>query len=306
LRIRSEDKRTEAILGSAEVFRIGSKPVKVYFKKSHVSLQTTGIYDLNLKWERKVGGTWQTIGREKVKLYVVTDSPDNPWSNGKRSPNNVWTDVLDKDCEWAKGAKTWQEAGAEICNALYNLGRTLPPKFIYDTERAQTHYCKGDSVSFESGKGEIDVFDLSRFLADVNSPRVANVHVNCADCAYATSTFGRAAGCQFTPVWFTNTHTSTYLLAHDRLRLIGNLAPINSFGKHCVAWAWPYDDAGTIYDACVGTKSRGVFQATCGLPWKEYKVKLAQDPTDFTIIWVDTIYNFHGPTSFSFRGPVRR
>jgi len=77
-----------------------------------------GIRTTSWRWQyRKHGGSWIDIETSHHRIYVLLETPNDPWQQAPYAASNTqlpWTDVLDRACTWAFMASDREQAAAAI------------------------------------------------------------------------------------------------------------------------------------------------------------------------------------------------
>jgi hypothetical protein len=185
------------------------------------------------QWQFRIQTTdeWTSIDKTNHQIYVLIDTPVDPWNS-----ETPWAEVLDKACDWARGARSADEAASKITNELYALGDS--PKKLLSYQQTPT-YAQG-------------VFNLTGFLELLNGAVNVPARINCDDCATVVSTFGNILGGKlFQSEMGDSIHT-------HHVRLIGKSKWIRvGFYRHAVAWKEPCLGPDPLFDACLQVDGDG-------------------------------------------------
>ncbi len=105
-------------------------------------------------------------------VYTVLSAPKAPMAV-------PWIEVLEYSCSpaWAEGTSDDVAAATEITEGIYHMG---------------IHY--GTWSGYTSGPSNAQIFNLPKFLRDMEAPPLPNV--DCHDCAHLVQIFGNAIGLQ--------------------------------------------------------------------------------------------------------------
>jgi hypothetical protein len=218
-----------------------SVPEFVSFELKHHTIGQGGIKleDITWNWEfRCCGGPfWEPLASTRHRIYVVLEEPKLPWKQ-QPSPNNQnpWSEALDYACIWGGGQQTPDGAATAITKHINaNIG------LVYDNAGGAPHY-----QTFP----DCDKFELTQFLAYLNSGTGLGNIVNCMDCATITTTFSNLVGCDL--------HASKMGsgFALTPFRGIGGAGFACpgwgcSFSYHEVAWKGGHGNADPLFDACL-------------------------------------------------------
>ena len=217
-----------------------SVPAFVSFELRHHSI-AAGIKreDITWNWEYRCcgGSQWEPLQTTKHRIYVVLEEPKLPW---KQQPNpddqNPWTEALDHACVWAAGKQNRDDAATAITKAINaNLG------LVYDNASGSSAYTTW---------GVVAMFELTQFLAYLNSGTGLGNIVNCTDCATITTTFSNLVGCDL--------HASKMGYSFDLTPFRGiGAAGFGcpgfgcNFSFHEVAWKGGHGNGDPLFDACL-------------------------------------------------------
>lgn len=198
-----------------------------------------GIRVTTWRWQYRIdNGPWTDMETSRHRIYVLLETPNDPWQQTPYSASNThlpWTDVLDRACNWAFLATTRDQAATGITQQVYNLGNSV---ITYD--------CPGGGGT----RYAYPNFDCTAFLERIEGGPGNGQYVNCSDCATFVSTFANAVGCD---LW------------QSRMGLSFDLNPILAIGSNTweTACGWggfyyheiPWKDGCTasdrVYDACL-------------------------------------------------------
>ena len=198
-----------------------------------------GIRTTTWRWQYRVdGGPWTDFETSRHRIYVLLESPHEPWQQAPYAVSNIqlpWTDVLDRACSWAFLATDRVGAAAAITRQVYNLGNSV---VTYDCPSGgATHYAYPN-------------FDCTAFLERMAGGSGNGQYVNCTDCATFVSTFANAVGCD---LWQSRMGWGFDL---NPLLAIGSniwqtACGWGGFSYHEVAWTDACTAADRVYDACL-------------------------------------------------------
>jgi hypothetical protein len=145
----------------------------------------------NWRWHvTKVNG--ESVGSQEIgytanhTFYTLLDVPQSPWDwydDGENEEEQVWTEVLDDACNWAKGETSPDSVATKITEGIYYMGDT-DGDIDYDWPQGRCIY--------SSGTGN-RTFNLTGFLGDINSS--SSVIVNCSDVGNLFNIYSSAVGC---------------------------------------------------------------------------------------------------------------
>jgi hypothetical protein len=217
-------------LSSFETFRL----VKTRLHQVGVGVRTT-----SWRWQYKVGGgSWTDFATTSHRIYVLLETPKEPWTQTPYSSANTqlpWTDVLDRACSWAMQAKTRDGAAGAITREVYNLGNSVV-----------TYDCPGGGSTRYAHPN----FDCTAFLERLDGGPGNGQYVNCTDCATIVSTFANAVGCD---LWQSRMGWGFQL---NPLLAIGSstwqtACNWGGFSYHEVPWKGACTAAEPVFDACL-------------------------------------------------------
>jgi len=249
--------------------------VTVTLSLSHQTLATGGIQrsDVTWNWQYQVdGGAWTSMATTQHRVYVLLDTPNNPW---KQVPNRTnqqlpWTDVLDYACTWAAGAKTVDDVLNKV-TVKVNSGINL----IYDTSSGDTWYT--------GLSGGVYCFLCGQFIDFLTTGKGNGRIVNCTDCATIATSFANILG----------TNAAEAIMSSysgfqcNQILAIGTTSWAVPFGfgfsYHEVLWTGAGSSLTDIlYDACLqydtGPNPWGTGPHTAGLPVKVPFTTLGPSP----------------------------
>jgi hypothetical protein len=169
---------------------IGTKPIVfsrgelsdyelVEFTSTRISSAVVGRLEIDLEWTLVAtldnGQNSTSTQRTNHVIYTLLGLPRPPWGphDDPRDFENPWTDVLDKSCDWADGARDTTEAAIRITTKLHEQA---PQKLMYAQNEADS------SLLF----GGTDRFDCTKLLSHL-SAATNPLRVNCTDCAIIVS-----------------------------------------------------------------------------------------------------------------------
>lgn len=211
------------------------------FELQHSRLDQSGVGIRTTTWRwqyRSSGGSWQDFDTSRHRIYVLLETPTDPWQQSPYSASNVqlpWTDVLDRACTWAIMATDRDAAAAQITDRVHDLGNSV---ITYDCPGGgATHYALPD-------------FDCTAFLERLAGGPGRGQYVNCSDCATIVSTFSNAVGCD---LWQSRMGWGFEL---NPLLAIGSstwqtACGWGGFSYHEVAWKGACTATEEVFDACL-------------------------------------------------------
>lgn len=252
--------------------------VTLKLSKTRLHKAAVGVYTTNWRWEYRVKGQpWKELATTRHRIYVVLDTPTAPWEQGADLTNTQlpWTDMLDRACYWALGAKTTDEAARKVTEAVFGLGGG---PIEYD--------CPGSGFTRYSSPN----FDLTAFLERLDGGYGRGQYVNCTDCATILSTFVNGVGCD---LWQSRMGKD-YIASFDLNPILAIGATVwqpacgwTSFRYHEVAWAGACGLTDPVWDACLKvdgdldpTAAPHTTMTVAGMAFNDYRPRLVQ-PHDF-------------------------
>lgn len=211
------------------------------FKLIHTRLDKVGVGIRTTTWRwqyREDGGSWKDIETSYHRIYVLLETPNDPWQQVPYDASNTqlpWTDVLDRACAWAFMASDRDQAAAAITRNVYNLGNSV---ITYD--------CPGGGGTRYASPN----FDCTAFLERIDGGPGNGQYVNCSDCATFVSTFANAVGCD---LWQSRMGWSFQL---NPILAIGSntwetACGWGGFNYHEIPWKDACTEADRVYDACL-------------------------------------------------------
>ena len=228
-----------AIAAQPIVFSQGNFSDYVLLPLSNTKLNTAvGKSEIAFDWtlvSTLSNGQKQTeIQRTKHTIYTLLEEPKAPWGP-QDDPHDYefpWTDVLDRACDWAAGAKNRVEVATLLTQKFSSYGHL--GRLKYDIKDTSSHLAIPGTDRF----GVID------FLRKLGSS--SGCMVNCTDCAILVSSFANILGC--------NLYQSQmgFRFHTNPVRLIGfdhEQAP--RFEFHEVAWEDPCKADSPLFDCCL-------------------------------------------------------
>lgn len=160
------------------------------------------------------------------KVYVILAQPTLPWT--ATGTTQVWTQVLNWSCAWAKGQATQRGAAAAVAQRLWNGAYTGGK---YDYSQSYT----------DDGKGAN--FKLTNFLAQMG----ALGDVNCYDMSKSSVAFGSALGCDLNHFYTWPWGYMNCIMATGK-----GWNCSESFDNHAFSMM-----SGRVYDACMAVDTDG-------------------------------------------------
>jgi len=210
-------------------------------KNHKIGVLGVGIYFTEWQWQYRLSRKqpWQNIEISKHKIYVVLETPKAPWNQVVGSDQLPWTEALDYACEWARLAKTRDEAASKITTRIYALG---PSIVEYD--------CPGGGSSHYTVFG--GSFNCTKFLERLKGMTANGKYVNCTDCGTFVSCLSNLVGCD---LW-SSRMTSNQGFDLNPLLGIGSsvwqtACGWGGFSYHEVAWKNNCDVNDEVFDACL-------------------------------------------------------
>lgn len=242
--------------------------------KTRLHKAAVGVYTTNWRWEYRVKGQpWKDLATTRHRIYVVLDTPTAPWKQGSDLTDTQlpWTDMLDRACYWALGAKTTADAGRKITEAVFGLG--------------------GGPVEYDCPGGggtryAWPQFYLTAFLERIDGGYGRGGYVNCSDCATIVATFANGVGCD---LWQSR---MGYGFDLNPLLAIGSAVwqPAcgwSGFSYHEVAWDGGCMLTDHVWDACLKvdgdldpTAAPQTPMTVAGMEFADYRARLVP-PYDF-------------------------
>lgn len=229
-----------------------------------------GVYDIAWSWQyfEDSSSSWVEFARSSHRIYTTLNLPQEPWNQQPFDSANthlVWTDVLDRACNWARGvSQEADEASAAIVREVFALGPTL---LEYDSRNSA---CPQYSDDLQ--------FDCTAFLLRLSGKQSLGRFVSCSDCAAIVSTFANAVGSSLSQARMGPPHGKGFPLGpHIRIGL-PDLSG-GSFRYHEVGWKGNATKTEDVFDACLvidGDNNPGTFtvRSASDLPFTEYRLRL--------------------------------
>lgn len=228
----------------------GTQPAFLEFELRNHKVGLGGVLVQNIRWRwqfrQKGKPAWRPMHESEHRIYIVLKAPSGPWqSTPYPNTQNVWTEVLDYACTWARTAKNIRAAAARVTRAVNAPAGDVK----YDMAAGVCHY--------SSPPGAPGSFDCTAYLDRLRNGNgsTASAIVNCTDCATINSTFANSVGCDL------NQSVMGYNFDLNPIIAIGfssfgfpNWGP--AFGYHEVTWEGA--DAGDpVWDSCLKTNRNG-------------------------------------------------
>ena len=231
-----------------------------------------GVYDIAWSWQyfEDSSSSWVEFARSSHRIYTTLNLPQEPWNQQPFDSANthlVWTDVLDRACNWARGvSQEADEASAAIVREVFSLG---PGLLEFDEENnACSHYCD-DSY-----------FDCTAFLLLLSGNESNGRLVNCSDCAAIVGTFANAVGSKLYQARMATppSRKGFPLLRHIRIGQ-SDFSDGEAFRFHEVGWKGACRDSDDVFDACLvinADNKPGIFTAhsASNLTFADYRLRL--------------------------------
>lgn len=190
-----------------------------------------GVYDINWQWEccfmssssTKEETVWQKKWRPmtitKHRLYVTLETPRFPWRPslipGMETEGPfalpLWPQALHVACQWARGAKTVEEAASMITDKLFECGF-----FEYDVDSAYYEEITAVPLRIRNTEGAEQIektmrfFNLSKVLERLEGGQGLGKLINCLDCALIVSSLANILGCNLRIGKLQNTESMDY------------------------------------------------------------------------------------------------
>ncbi len=179
------------------------------------------------------GADWREFQRTSHQVYTILAPPRNPWTFRPQAACDLWLEVVDQACKWAKGARSAKEAADQITKEIFNLG---------EEGSAAPLVWNGDANYSKGGQFDCEGF-LRYFLKKELGQGSA---VNCSDLACIVTTFANALGAHLLQSTI-GPHFDT-----NCVRLIGmpEFGPTD-FERHEVAWDGGAGIGDPLWDACL-------------------------------------------------------
>lgn len=197
-----------------------------------------GIHTTEWQWQYRIGGgAWVDMQLTRHRVYIVLEAPQAPWTQAAGSTQLPWTDVLDYSCEWARTAKTKDDAAGKVTEKVNALG---PAVVEYDCPGGgDRHYAT-----------YFDTFDCTKFIERLKGGAGNGQYVNCTDCATIVTTFTNVLGGE---LWASRMEG---WFALNPILGIGSAVwqtacGWGGFGYHEVAWKNGCTQNDQIFDACL-------------------------------------------------------
>lgn len=211
------------------------------FELIHTRLDKVGVGIRTTTWRwqyRTKGGPWTDFETSRHRIYVLLETPKDPWQQTPYGASNTqlpWTDVLDRACNWAFLATDREAAAAAITKQVYDLGNSVV-----------TYDCPGGGATHYAYPN----FDCTAFLERIGGGSGNGQYVNCTDCATFVSTFANALGCD---LWQSRMGWGFDL---NPLLAIGSAiwqtaCNWGGFSYHEVPWKDGCTASDAVYDACL-------------------------------------------------------
>lgn len=202
------------------------------------------VGDVAWRWQYRPagGGAWRDMGTTLHRVYSVLAVPTAPWTQSPSGPDNTqlpWLEVLDFACDWARGARTAEEAASAVTRRVFALGNGM-----------LQYGCPIGAVTRYS----FPHFNCTAFLERLRGGVGNGPYVNCTDCATIVSTFANALGCD---LWQSRMGSYDPPFETNPIRVIGSWlwqSPCGTglgFSYHEVAWSGGCTAEDAIFDACV-------------------------------------------------------
>jgi hypothetical protein len=204
-----------------------------------------------------------TLGRQscsKMVVYVVVSQPQEPWGLGTAPERQKpWVELLEKICtDWAKGAKTVEQAAGMIVGAVNNK-MTL----AYDTvSGADRNGLVVKDANFKPISIRLRAF-LGWLEGDPKRKPWWNI-VNCTCCGALLSTIANCVGCSLNSSVLAKNINFSPGFGCQKIISIGYSAwhhpfydhydpadTVGGFSYHEVAWTGSSGSSDQIYDACL-------------------------------------------------------
>lgn len=216
-----------------------SDPILLPLSEVRLSSAVVGRTEVDFNWTltARLAGDQRTTSTQRTRhvIYTLLGRPKAPWGpdDDPRDFELPWGDVLERACDWARGASDATEAAIRIATRLHGLAP--------DTLRFAAEDAGHSSLIF----GGTDRFDCTKFLTHLQTATHA-LRVNCTDCAILVSSFANILGCDL----YQSEMGS--LFATNPIRLIGFLQEATTtFNYHEVAWEYPCDSTARLFDCCL-------------------------------------------------------
>lgn len=176
------------------VFSAGSNSATINIPLSKRDFQKIGKYDISWDWFFKTPNetSWTKITTTAHRIFLILDTPREPWVQTFADQNNPWTELLEHSCTIASGCKTEINAVKKIAKYIhknYNLK--------YDTVNGRARYISNYKFKLPN---------WINYVLDGNAPEfpifcsgTSNEHkdfwiVNCYDCAASLSIMAKVLG----------------------------------------------------------------------------------------------------------------
>lgn len=230
-----------------------------------MNVTTPGAVDkFTQKWKwtfRNVDGVStpeQHLATSTNKVYIILAQPTLPWTT--TGTTQVWTNVLDWSCEWAKGQTSLPGAAAAVAQHLWDSSVT-------------GGYYKYGSQYTDKKTG--DMF-LTNFLN--NMPVIG--YVNCYDMSKSSVSFGSVLGCDLNHFY---TEGWGYMNCVKAIGKDWNCG--EEFGNHAFSKM-----NNKVYDACMAvdtdsnptTAPPATFTWLTDITWSDYKSDVMKGSTPGT------------------------
>lgn len=188
-------------------------------------------HDITLRWTATSGTQTRELFTQHT-VYVLLAPPGLPWETSLgRSEGWVWTDVLDRACEWAAGAASPEEATKRITGKINELG-------LKAVDQGGLRYDENPHYAI------ISSFQCADFLRHLQGQNPQSF-VNCSDVATIVSTFTNALGATLRQARCSPATTRN-------VRLIGTAEDsVKDFLFHELAWQNPAGSNEPVWDGCL-------------------------------------------------------
>jgi hypothetical protein len=212
-----------------------------------------GIHYTAWKWQYRIGrGSWTDMDTTRHKIYVILETPKDPWKQGPYNATNdqlPWTDVMNYSCIWAIGEKNRDAAAGKVTERVNALG---PSVIEYDCPGGGSHAYAIPLVWYPTQ------FNCTEFLERLTGGPGLGKYVNCTDCATIVSTFANIVGCDLWQSRMAENPITESSIGFDcnEVVAIGHTTwntPCGwpGFTYHEVAWKGACDVNDELFDACL-------------------------------------------------------
>lgn len=207
--------------------------------KTRLHASGVGVHMTSWRWQyREAGGPWTDFDVSRHRIYVLLREPTAPWEQQPYASTNlqlVWSDVLDKACNWAASTADPVAAATAVTTSVFELGNSV---ITYD--------CPGGGAT----QYALPNFDCTAFLERMAGGPGNGQYVNCTDCATIVSSFANAIGCD---LWQSRMGWGFDL---NPLLAIGSntwqtACGWGGFSYHEVPWTDGCTEVDEVYDACL-------------------------------------------------------